>query len=117
MIVIIDGKDSALIAHIGGALRNSQIVSGKGALLVLDDQDGSPEHLLEKIIAGDQFVPGLAVEEINWKPECAVIVSKGRASILGIFEDMVPGFGEAFGPVTEIAINPKKGFFDWLRGE
>jgi len=117
MILIIEGTDQSAKALLGNNLRNTQISSGKGALLVLAEQDGAPEHQLEKIIKGACLVPGTPANEIPWKEDPAIIMVSEKADVLYDFESLVPGFIDRFGPITTSTVgDKKKSFWDRIIG-
>ncbi len=108
MIFVLQGDDHGANALLGQTIRATQINAGKGALLVLHDQDGSPIHLLEKIIVGDKLVPGTPASEVNWKPDSAIVLEQDRVAILNQFEELAPGFNDMFGPVIESRTQPAR---------
>lgn len=78
-------------------IRDAQIAKGAGCLLIREDCDGHPIHLLEKIIAGDRLVPGVfTAEQIRWKPDSVVIFIGKSEKLLDEFEQLVPGFKRIF---------------------
>lgn len=103
MIYILPDTETGLAS--AAMLRDQQIHQRNGALLIRPDCDGEINHLIEKIIAKDKFIPGeKTVDEINWKPSSIVIlVGKGQLFLLE-FEKVLPGFTEYFGPIKEIGL-------------
>lgn len=102
-------NDEALI--IANALRNGQIGQAKGGLLIKESTDADPRYLLEKLINGDALPPEpLPARNVNWKPEGMVILVGTSISLLGKFEELVPGFTKRFGPIcrVELHIEAKK---------
>lgn len=104
-IVIIEGPAKSGKSTIAAALRNAQISTGKGALLVDENSDGETAPLLEKIIVGVNLPeePGENwAKTIPFKPDSMVILVGNSKSKLEVFEGVLPGFAEVFGPVWTI---------------
>jgi hypothetical protein len=104
-ITLIKGASQTGKSLIANALRNNQISFKKGALLVDEACDGEPKILLEKILVGVQL-PQPAPEDwatsLPWKPNPMIILVGDKDALLETFEEMLPGFTEAFGPVYTI---------------
>lgn len=104
-IVIINGGAKSGKTLIANALRNSHIIKGKGVLLIDEANDGEVKPLLEKILVGIQLpadIPEDWAEVLPWKPDAMIIVVAAKQNMLAVFEEMLPGFRKAFGPVYTI---------------
>jgi hypothetical protein len=103
-ILIIEGPPKSGKSLLANSMRNTAISSGRGALLIDDHADGEARYHLEKIIKGDQLVPGTPADEINWKKEPQVILVNSGEKRLAEFEELVPGFTAKFGPVSRMKL-------------
>lgn len=101
-IIVIQGPARSGKTTVANALRNNQIASKRGALLVDEANDGAPEHLLEKILRGTVLRPGAPAAEQDWKPDCAVILVGEQAAMLEVFEALAPGFAALHGPLYRV---------------
>jgi hypothetical protein len=104
MITIIKGPPNSGKSLLANALRNTAIGGGRGVLLIDDHAEGEAERHLERIIAGDPFMPGTPIEDIRWKSDPQIILVNSGAGRLAEFEALVPGFTAKFGPVSTINI-------------
>lgn len=117
-IIHIEGPKKSGKSLMANAMRNTHIGQSqpeegviKGALLVDDNQTGEPRYLLEKLMDGDILGerPGVGeaiprkVSDIKWKADVTVIFVGDKIDLLAEFEELVPGFTKAFGPVTKLA--------------
>jgi hypothetical protein len=105
MITVIEGPPESGKSLLANSLRNAAISSGRGALLIDDHADGEARHHLEKIIAGDVFVPGTPAEAVRWKNDPQVVLVNSGEQRLAEFESICPGFTKRFGPVSRIQTN------------
>jgi hypothetical protein len=116
MITIIEGPAKSGKSALANSLRNRHIGRGldekagvfHGALLIDEDQDGEPRHLLEKLIHG-MALPGdgtpVNAKEIPWKADPqVVIVGKKQEKLLDEFEKLIPGFKAKVGPVKRLKL-------------
>lgn len=117
MITIIEGPAKSGKTSMGNALRNQHIGKSNpdgvsvphGSLLIDEDNDGEPRHLLEKIIHG-MALPAdgtpVAAKDIPWKhdPQVVIIGAK-KAKLLDVFEKLVPGFTAKIGPVKRLKLS------------
>lgn len=116
MITIIEGPKKSGKTALANSMRNSHIGKGYdekakayyGALLIDEDQDGEPRHLLEKIING-MALPAdgtpLDARHVPWKADPQVIlVGKKAEKLLAEFEKLVPGFKAKIGPVKRMKL-------------
>ena len=104
-IVLIKGDSKSGNTLVANALRNNQIAKKLSCLLVDETQDGEPKALLEKILAGVELPaepPADWAKSLPWKPEPMIIFVGAKSAMLKTFEDMLPGFAEAFGPTYTI---------------
>lgn len=117
MITIIEGPQGSGKTTLANSLRNQHIGKGldekskrfHGALLIDEDQDGEPRHLLEKLIEGMALpaneTPILA-KAVPWKADPQVIiVGSKQEKLLDKFEKLVPGFKEKVGPVKRLKLS------------
>ena len=104
-INIITGPSKSGKTLIANALRNNQISNKKGALLIDENNDGEPKILLEKLLVGAPFpevVPNNWGADLPWKNDPMIILIGDQEEMLAIFEKMLPGFVDHFGPVYKI---------------
>jgi hypothetical protein len=104
-IVIIKGQAKSGKTLIANALRNNQISSKKGALLIDETNDGEAKPLLEKILIGVPLpaeIPADWATKLPWKPDAMIIVVAEKQKMLDQFEAVLPGFKEKFGPVYTV---------------
>ncbi len=106
-ILVIEGSAKSGTSLLANSVRDTAISSGRSALLIDDHADGEAMHHLEKIIQGDQFVPGTAANKVNWKKGPQVILVKSGAKRLKEFEEICPGFTAKFGPVSTVKMDAK----------
>jgi hypothetical protein len=102
MITVIEGPPKSGKSVLANSLRNSAISSGRGAMLIDDHADGEARHHLEKIIAGDVFVPGTPAVDVRWKNDPHVILVNSGEQRLEEFESICPGFTKKLGPVSRV---------------
>ena len=105
-VVIITGPPKSGKSLIANALRNNQISNKHGALLIDEANDGAPDILLEKILIGEKLpqpAPKNWAESLPWKLNAMVILVGDQAKMLDVFEGMLPGFAEHFGPVYTVS--------------
>ena len=104
-IVIISGAAKSGKTLIANALRNNQISSKKGAMLIDETNDGEMKPLLEKILIGIQLpaeIPDDWQTKLPWKPDPMIVVVAEKQKMLAEFEAILPGFKKQFGPVYTI---------------
>jgi len=102
-IIVINSSDPNANEVIATSIRNSQISQGKGALIVRAGADHERRHQLEKIIVAKALPSDgtpVPAENIPWKPDSTVVVMSSDLFVLEEFEELVPGFKEALGPIT-----------------
>jgi hypothetical protein len=121
MITIIDGPKKSGKTTMANSLRNQHIGAGgaftpdrskswkpHGSLLIDEDQDGEPRHLLEKLLHGDALPEDgtpVPADKLNWKVEpTVVVVGKKQEKLLDEFEKLVPGFKAKVGPVKRLQL-------------
>lgn len=104
-IIHITGPSKSGKTMIANALRGNHVAKKLGVLLVDEQNDGDPVHLLEKLIAGDPLSAGTPAGKINWKPEPLVILVGSQIDMLDVFEELVPGFHKTMSPTYIISTN------------
>lgn len=121
MITIIEGPAKSGKTALANSMRDQHISTGgpllpdakkgwkpNGSLLVDEDQDGDPRHLLEKLLHGDALPTDgspVKAEQLNWKNDPQVIVvGKKQEKLLDTFEKLVPGFAKKVGPVKRLKL-------------
>lgn len=121
MITIIEGPKKSGKTAMANAMRNAHIGKTEpmpvgapanwrphGSLLIDDDTEGEPRHLLEKIIFG-MALPAdgtpIPASKVLWKVDPqVVVVGKKQEKLLDEFEKMVPGFKDKVGPVKRLKL-------------
>lgn len=122
MITIIEGPKGSGKTTMANAMRNAHIGKTEpfgpdspknwrphGLLMIDDDQEGEPRHLIEKLLHGVSLpADGTPVDakKLDWKAEpSVVIVGAGRATkFLEDFEKLVPGFKTKVGPIKRMRL-------------
>jgi len=121
MITIIEGPAKSGKSALANSMRNTHIGQGtpfghpdnddswrpQGALLVDDDNDGEPRHLLEKLIVGMALpADGTPVKaaDVPWKANPQVVIVGKKEKLLDTFEKLVPGFKAKIGPVKRLKL-------------
>jgi hypothetical protein len=120
MITIIEGPKKSGKTTLANSLRNRHIgqtepFAGQedwkphGSLLLDEDTEGEPRHLIEKLLHGGALpADGAPVKaaSLNWKAEpSVVIVGKKQEKLLDEFEKLVPGFKVKVGPVKRLKLS------------
>lgn len=101
-IVIINGPTQSGKSYIANSLRNNAVNSGKGCLLLDEDQEGELKSLIEKIIDGDRLEFGQKVDKIKWKKDPQIIVVGKGMEVLKQIESVLPGFMGQFEPIYNV---------------
>ena len=121
MITIIEGPAKSGKSAMANSLRNNHIGNGgpftpdkgtdwrpNGVLLIDEDQEGEPRHLIEKLLHGEALpADGTPVpaSKLDWKADPQVIiVGKKQEKLLDEFEKLVPGFAKKVGPVKRLKL-------------
>jgi hypothetical protein len=115
MITIIEGPAKSGKTTLANSLRNQVIGTGtekdgkpRGCLLIDEQTEGEPRHLLEKIIHADALPADgspVPADKVNWKHNASiVIVGKKQEKMLSTFEKLVPGITDKLGPVKRMNI-------------
>lgn len=101
-IFLIQGASGTGKSTIANALRNNQVAHKKGALIVDEASDAEAKPLLEKLLVGAELpqpAPAGWQSKLPWKDSPTVILVGAKAALLDVFEEMLPGFRQKFGPV------------------
>lgn len=104
-IVKISGQEKSSPLLIANALRNAQVSSGKGALLMTEKINTELDPLIEKLIIGIKLpdeVPLNWKDELPWKTDPMIIMVNEAQELLPLFEKRLPGFSAVFGPVVSV---------------
>ena len=94
---------------IGMALRNSQVATGRGALLIREGHEDDPvEGLIEKLLLG-QSLSGVYIDaddpELNWKRDPMIILCGTAAQAYEDMEQRLPGIKRMVGDVYNVTIH------------
>ena len=109
MIFHIEGPAKSGKSTIANAIRNDLINHKRGALLLDEQTEGEPIHLLEKLIdSADPFEAGTAASKTKWKKDGVVIAVGKQIALIDELEKLAPGFKKQFGPVSKVTLSTAK---------
>ncbi len=121
MIIVFSGSGTEASMVLANSMRNSAINLKEGALIVSEAQFAAfgpsekgnkdvvdPKYMLEKLMDGEAFpavVPDNWQDAIKWKSNPKIMLVGSAEGALDVFEEMLPGFAEKFGPVSKMSMS------------